>query len=66
MRNSGFIISTILIRMSFGVSGLVNVVLIVVAVLFGLLIIIIHNKYEKDILSTSEKTEGLRNYQNET
>ncbi|MFT5963332.1 MAG: hypothetical protein ACI9L6_000034 [Flavobacterium sp.] len=66
MRNSGFIISTILIRMSFGVSGLVNVVLIVAAVLFGLLIIIIHNKYEKDILSTSEKTEGLRNYQNET
>jgi hypothetical protein len=54
MRNSGFIISTILIRMSFGVSGLVNVILIVVAVLFGLLIIIIHNKYERDILSSSE------------
>jgi hypothetical protein len=66
MRNSGFIISTILIRMSFGVSGLINVALIVVAVLFGLLIIIIHNKYEKDLLSTSEKTQGLRNYQNKT
>jgi hypothetical protein len=65
MRNSGFIISTILIRMSFGVSGLVNILLIVVAVLFGLMIIIIHNKYEKDILSINEKTQGLRNYQNE-
>jgi hypothetical protein len=66
MRNSGFIISTILIRMSFGVSGLVNIVLIVAAVLFGLMMIIIHNKYEKNILSTSEKSKGLRNYQNET
>ncbi|RTY98200.1 hypothetical protein EKM02_12170 [Flavobacterium sp. RSP49] len=50
MRNSGFIISTILIRMSFGVSGLINIVLIVVGVLFGLIIIIIHNKYERDTL----------------
>jgi hypothetical protein len=66
MRNSGFIISTILIRMSFGVSGLVNIVLIVAAVLFGLMMIIIHNKYEKNILSTSEKSKGLRNYQNAT
>jgi hypothetical protein len=53
MRNSGFIISTILIRMSFGVSGLVNVLLIVAAVLFGLMMIIIHNKYEKDNFSKS-------------
>ncbi|TXD51812.1 MULTISPECIES: hypothetical protein [unclassified Polaribacter] len=49
MRNSGFIISTILIRMSFGVSGLISTILIVVAVLFGLAIISIHNKYEKNI-----------------
>lgn len=53
MRNSGFIISTILIRMSFGVSGLINIVLIVVAVLFGLMIIIIHNKYERDALKNN-------------
>jgi len=52
IRNSGFIISTILIRMSFGVSGLISTVLIVVAVLFGLAIITIHNKYEKNSLST--------------
>lgn len=48
IRNSGFVISTILIRMSFGVSGLISTVLIVVAVLFGLAIITIHNKYEKN------------------
>jgi hypothetical protein len=54
IRNSGFVISTILIRMSFGVSGLISTVLIVVAVLFGLAIITIHNKYEANPLP--EKT----------
>ena len=49
IRNSGFIISTILIRLSFSVSGLLNTVLIVAAIFFGLLIIIIHNQYEKHI-----------------
>ncbi|MBJ7882019.1 hypothetical protein [Gelidibacter salicanalis] len=48
IRNSGFVISTILIRMSFGVSGLISTILIVVAVLFGLAILTIHNKYEKN------------------
>ncbi|MFT7049883.1 MAG: hypothetical protein ACJAZK_000472 [Psychroserpens sp.] len=51
IRNSGFVISTILIRMSFGVSGLISTILIVVAVLFGLAIIVIHNKYENDALT---------------
>ncbi len=46
IRNSGFIISTILLRMSFGVTGLVSTSLIVAAVLYGLIIIYIHNKYE--------------------
>jgi hypothetical protein len=54
IRNSGFVISTILIRMSFGVSGLISTVLIVTAVLFGLAIITIHNKYELDSF-TSKK-----------
>jgi hypothetical protein len=49
IRNSGFVISTILIRMSFGVSGLISTILIVVAVLFGLAILTIHNKYENNI-----------------
>ena len=50
IRNSGFVISTILIRMSFGVSGLISTILIVAAVLFGLAIITIHNQYEKTTL----------------
>ena len=50
IRNSGFIVSTILIRMSFGSSGLISTLLIVIAVLFGLSIILIHNKYEKQSL----------------
>lgn len=47
IRNSGFVISTILIRISFSVDGLVNTVLIVFAVVFGLLILTIHNQFEK-------------------
>jgi hypothetical protein len=47
IRNSGFIISTILIKISFGVEGLLNTVLIVSAVLFGVLILAIHNQYDK-------------------
>jgi len=54
IRNSGFVISTILIRMSFGVSGLISTILIVTAVLFGLAIIAIHNKYEKNSILTNE------------
>tara|TARA_Y100000385_G_C13075314_1_gene631153 strand:+ start:608 stop:1519 length:912 start_codon:yes stop_codon:yes gene_type:complete len=46
IRNSGFIISTILLRMSFGVTGLISTILIVAAVLYGLIIITVHNKYE--------------------
>lgn len=47
IRNSGFIVSTILIRLSFGVSGLISTVLIISSVVFGLAIILIHNNYEK-------------------
>jgi hypothetical protein len=54
IRNSGFIISTILIRMSFGVSGAISTILIIVAVLFGLAMISVHNKYEKDMLLKNE------------
>lgn len=57
IRNSGFIISTILIRMSFSASGLINTLLIISAVIFGLLMILIHNKYEKMLDSRNEKTE---------
>ena len=56
IRNSGFIVSTILIRLSFGVSGLVSTVLIISAVLFGLAIILIHNKFETNNSSSTKPT----------
>lgn len=51
IRNSGFVISTILIRLSFSVDGLVNTVLIVFAVIFGLAILAIHNQFERHLES---------------
>ena len=50
MRNSGFIISTILIKLSFSTDGLLNTLLVVAAVTFGVLILYIHNLYEKNPL----------------
>jgi hypothetical protein len=58
IRNSGFIISTILIRLSFSVSGLTNTALIVAAIIFGLLILLIHNKYEKSASEKHSKIEA--------
>jgi hypothetical protein len=49
IRNSGFIISTILIRISFASSGIINNLLIITAIVFGLLVFIIHNKFEKQL-----------------
>lgn len=51
IRNSGFVISTILIRLSFSVDGLVNTVLIVFAVIFGLFMLAIHNRFEDHLES---------------
>lgn len=48
IRNSGFIISTILIKISFSTEGLANNLLIIGAVLFGFLILLIHNKFEQE------------------
>jgi len=47
VRNSGFIISTIMIKLSFSTEGILNVVLIVMSVVFGIVILAIHNKYNK-------------------
>ena len=47
IRNSSFIISTILIKLSFGTEGLLNTILIVVAVIFGVIIMGIHNKHDE-------------------
>jgi hypothetical protein len=47
IRNSGFIISTILIKLSFNTEGILNIILIVTAILFGVIVLKIHNLYEK-------------------
>ena len=54
-RNSGFIISTILLRISFSVTGLLNTLLIIAAIFFGLIILIIYNKFEKNIALEKSK-----------
>lgn len=47
IRNTGFVICTILIRLSFATSGLTNVLLILTSVIFGLLILRIYQAIEK-------------------
>jgi hypothetical protein len=47
IRNSGFVISTILIKLSFSADNIINTILIVVAVGFGVLILYIYNQYFK-------------------
>ena len=46
IRNTGFIISTILLRLSFSINGLPSVILLVVGVLFGLIILKIYSLSE--------------------
>ena len=48
IRNTGFIISTILLRLSFSVSGLTSILLIILGIIFGLIILLIYNAIEKD------------------
>ncbi|MEM6271333.1 MAG: hypothetical protein AAF998_18000 [Bacteroidota bacterium] len=45
IRNSGFIISTIMIRMSFGVEGWLNTILVVSAVMFGVIMLWVYTRY---------------------
>lgn len=55
MRNSGFIISTILLRLSFSVEGLLNNLLILTALLFGLLMLMLHNQFEKQLAKSAQQ-----------
>ena len=57
IRNSGFIISTILLRLSFSVDGILNNVLIIAAVSYGLIILFIHNSYESWLSKKEEIRE---------
>ena len=47
IRNTGFVICTILIRLSFASKGLANILLIVSSVLFGLIILRVYQAFEK-------------------
>ena len=48
IRNTGFIISTILLRLSFSAVGLSSILLIISGILFGLSILVIYNEMEKE------------------
>ena len=48
IRNTGFVICTILIRLSFSATGLTNILLIITSVIFGLLILRIYQGIEKE------------------
>jgi hypothetical protein len=47
IRNSGFVISTVLIRLSFSAEGLLNMAMILLGVLFGVLVLWIYNLIEQ-------------------
>jgi hypothetical protein len=48
IRNTGFIISTILLRLSFSAEGLISLLLLVSGIVFGLIILLIYNNMEKE------------------
>ena len=48
IRNTGFIISTILLRLSFSAVGLTSLLLLVSGIIFGLIILLIYNNWEKE------------------
>ena len=48
IRNTGFIISTILLRLSFSANGLTSILLIISGIIFGLLILLIYNAIERE------------------
>jgi hypothetical protein len=47
IRNTGFIISTILLRLSFSAVGLTSLLLLVSGIVFGLIILLIYNNMER-------------------
>ena len=47
IRNTGFIISTILLRLSFSATGLTSIILLVSGIAFGIIILAIYNQMEK-------------------
>jgi hypothetical protein len=58
IRNSGFIISTVMLKLSFSATGLVNIALIIGAVLFGVCILFIYNQYERLLREETDEKAG--------
>lgn len=56
MRNSGFIISTILLKISFMVQGVNNILVVLIAVAFGVAVEGIYRLYETKIENIDDKT----------
>jgi len=50
IRNSGFVISTIMLKVSFNTTGISNIVMICAAIGFSVIILWIYNQYEKQEL----------------
>lgn len=46
MRNSGFVVSTTLIKLSFNVTGLASHILVIMSVIFGTLILFLYKRYK--------------------
>lgn len=47
MRNSGFVVSTTLMKLSFGVDGLQSHILVLLGVIFGTLMLALYKMYRK-------------------
>ena len=65
LRNSGFIISTILIRLSFSVEGILNNILIVTSVLYGLLMLIMNINFNKIEIKYAKEIQAEEKESNE-
>ncbi|MEY2950519.1 MAG: hypothetical protein RLZZ248_1720 [Bacteroidota bacterium] len=52
LRNTGFVIATILLRLSFGATGLLNVVFVITGAFFGLAILSVFLNYQKEDMKT--------------
>ena len=55
IRNSGFIISTILLKMSFMTEGVYNIVIINIAVAFGVAMLAIHQLFQRNLENKENK-----------
>ncbi|MDR9417508.1 hypothetical protein [Gracilimonas sp.] len=60
IRNTGFVITTVLIRIAFSTSGLANIVLLVTGVGFGVIVLYLYSLYDK--IDKGESTKESYSY----